>query len=238
MLRNLAQITAIVVFAIVVVFLGILLWRALFPSQPITHNGNEAQETYSSEQNATEDTNRGNRSVDDAVAYYTAWLAAFTALLVLVSAFQIGFLIRADSTAEKAANAAKDSVEVAARSQRPWLSIQGFKITNIYKIPGSKPSTFDLWIEATFDLKNSGAMPALRYFVARAMWIDDTKNGVSEIRNIRHLAVEQSKKGERLAVAPGATNEERINFEIEGVEDDPSGSKSRSKKLLSQRNRL
>lgn len=49
-----------------------------------------------------------SRSPEQRLADYTLWLERFTAALVIVSAVQILFLIRSDSTARTAANAAKE----------------------------------------------------------------------------------------------------------------------------------
>ena len=45
-----------------------------------------------------------NASADDRIAIYTLWLALFSAALVIVSAIQIGFLIRADYNTQRPSN--------------------------------------------------------------------------------------------------------------------------------------
>lgn len=60
-------------------------------------------------------------SADELVAHYTQWLAYSTGALVLVSAAQIGFLIRADKTGRLAAEAAKASADAAVAVELPIL---------------------------------------------------------------------------------------------------------------------
>lgn len=69
-----------------------------------------------------------DRTWDDPVAFYTFVLGIFTALLAVISAVQIAFLLRADKTtrisanaAMLAANAAKRSVELAEKHERAYL---------------------------------------------------------------------------------------------------------------------
>jgi hypothetical protein len=59
----------------------------------------------------------------DPAAYFTLWLAIFSAVLTITTFAQIGFLIRADGTARTSANAAKRSAEAAIAAQRPWIKI-------------------------------------------------------------------------------------------------------------------
>lgn len=131
------QAMAIGAFVIVVIFLGLVLWRSLFPSDQTKDYGNSAQ---AQQQNAAK-SNKGEtgetlwqRTTNDPVAFFTLWLAVFTSLLVLVSTFQIGFLISANRTAAKAAKAAENAANAAIESnsisrtamiaeQRPWVSV-------------------------------------------------------------------------------------------------------------------
>lgn len=59
------------------------------------------------------------KSADERIADYTWWLAAFTAMLGVVSIVQISFLIRADYTARKAADAASLTAKNLLRTNRP-----------------------------------------------------------------------------------------------------------------------
>jgi hypothetical protein len=56
------------------------------------------------------------KSADDRIVNYTLWLMIFTGVLAVVSAVQIGFLIRADKTARISAEAAKKSVDISEAS--------------------------------------------------------------------------------------------------------------------------
>jgi hypothetical protein len=60
----------------------------------------------------------------DSVGLYTLVLAAFTALLVGVSAWQGYFLLRADRTARIAANASKESADALTQSERAHVFIK------------------------------------------------------------------------------------------------------------------
>jgi len=93
------------------------------------------------------------RKPDERLADYTLWLERFTGLLVLVSAIQIGFLIGADRTARRSADAAKLAADAATAtvdtmidSQRPWVGL--------LTVSANGP------IDATVIIKNSGQTPA------------------------------------------------------------------------------
>jgi hypothetical protein len=124
MLETLAKIAAISVFVIVTGFVGIVLWQSLFQSKEQNYYRSEVAKQNSerplqdSRMNEARSPVGSKQSTDDRVATYTLWLAVFTALLVAVSAFQISFLIRADETATRAAEAAKSSAEIAERTLR------------------------------------------------------------------------------------------------------------------------
>jgi cbb3-type cytochrome oxidase subunit 3 len=64
-----------------------------------------------------------SESPEDRIADYTAALALFTAVLVLVSSAQIYFLFRADKTARTAANAAKQSADFLRNIERAYVFI-------------------------------------------------------------------------------------------------------------------
>jgi hypothetical protein len=63
-----------------------------------------------------------NRTWDDPVAFYTFVLSIFTGLLAIVSAIQIGFLIRSDKTARIAAEAASLNAKAAVAVELPILA--------------------------------------------------------------------------------------------------------------------
>ncbi len=99
---------------------------------------------------------------NDAVAYFTGWLALFTLLLVVVSASQISFLISADRTATKSANAAENAANVAKEtlvaSRRPWI---------VADVTVGKPvEVYSGGIRFTlrFNMQNKGADPAFYVF--------------------------------------------------------------------------
>jgi hypothetical protein len=61
------------------------------------------------------------KSADDRIADSTWWVAAFTCALVVISAVQINFLLRADQTARISADAAKRSADAAIGVELPIL---------------------------------------------------------------------------------------------------------------------
>ncbi len=65
-----------------------------------------------------------NRTWEDPVAFYTFVLSVFTGLLAIVSAFQIFFLIRADKTARRSANAAIEAANAAKRNADALISAE------------------------------------------------------------------------------------------------------------------
>jgi hypothetical protein len=166
MLKSAAQSAALFVFLLVALFLGFLLVRTLFPhAQSIEQGKTEQPQQY----NAEKDENRKpaesfwQRPTDDPVAFFTLWIAAFTALLVLVSAFQIGFLIRADDTAatsaqaaKKAADAAQQSADAIANVERPYI----FIIAKPSKIV-AKDGPAELNPTISYSYANLGRVPAV-----------------------------------------------------------------------------
>jgi hypothetical protein len=184
MLENLAKLTAAGVFVIVVAFLGLMLWRTLFSPDEIKKNASNEQPAHSQQQSANKQGSRGNavsvdkKSTDDVVAEYTGWLAVFTALLVLVSAFQIGFLIIADKTATKTAQAAKESADVAkstlVASQRAWIRTEiGVGNQPLIFYPKGHPTGAS--VSVSFKLTNVGNSPATN--ISYHAWLVLLKNG-------------------------------------------------------------
>ena len=162
MLKTAAQSAAILVFVLVVLFLGFLLVRTLFPPlQPVQQEKTEQPQQYNAEENENRKFAESfwQRPTNDPVAFFTLWIAAFTALLVLVSAFQIGFLISANDTATEAANAAKISADVAKRTltglERPYIFLDAPKIMS----PPTQLPVIIPQIEYTF--RNYGRTPAI-----------------------------------------------------------------------------
>jgi hypothetical protein len=84
---------------------------------------------------------------EEAIAYYTLWLAIFTGALVIVSFAQIRYLIRADNNTRVAAEAAKKSADVAENS---------LKLANRPLIVISPLSLIDHDPHIEFGCRNSG----------------------------------------------------------------------------------
>ncbi len=108
-------------------------------------------------------------TADERIAAYTGWLATFTLALVIVSAVQIRFLIRADETARITATAAKQSadavmaaetaqVRILPKSHKYW-EVAG-KYADFYpNSPGM--GSFSNRITSTYAFKNYGKSLAI-----------------------------------------------------------------------------
>jgi hypothetical protein len=160
MLTILAKATVVAVFAVVVAFVGYVLWQALISANEQDKNGNGAQveQQQNDSANKIASPSLPKSSADEKIATYTLALAVFTAFLVLTSAFQIVYLIRAEGVAVSAAQAAKNSADIANKSlietQRPWLVITDISVSEIKRNGASIDITF------TYTIKNLGKTPA------------------------------------------------------------------------------
>lgn len=67
-------------------------------------------------------------SPEERLARYTLWLERFTGLLAFVSAIQICFLIRADLTARRSADAAHDAAEALPKIERAYVFLDSEKM--------------------------------------------------------------------------------------------------------------
>jgi hypothetical protein len=77
------------------------------------------------------------RTAEKEIAQYTKWLAWFTGALVVVSAIQGFFLLRADKTARIAANAATRSSNAAIGMELPILDVASLSIDMLSVTPGT-----------------------------------------------------------------------------------------------------
>lgn len=96
----------------------------------------------------------------DSVGLYTLVLAAFTALLVVVSGVQGYFLLHANKTARIAAEAAKKSADIIPAIERPYLFVKGmtaFVPEGQYAYPSQNTPRYPS-VEAAFF--NYGRTPA------------------------------------------------------------------------------
>jgi len=164
MLTFSAKLFAVAAFLAVVIFLGLILWNALFPtSHPVENTAltNQLETQGSTEK---EPVISSKLSSDDRIARYTLALALFTAMLVLVAAYQIGFLISANETAERdaakdAANAAGDSVNLARDNSICQLRAYIFLDNDVIDNNNLRFATGDV-PSGMFRLKNFGTTPA------------------------------------------------------------------------------
>lgn len=123
--------------------LGIALFVSVVaPFQPPQH---EQQQTYAKQKAETKPAEHKptkslwERTHEDAVAFYTFVLSCFTGLLVIVTATQIGFLIRADKTARIAAEAADRSARAAIGIQLPIIRIRPDDLGHGDSVVGGEP---------------------------------------------------------------------------------------------------
>ncbi len=111
----------------------------------------------------------------DAITCYTFWLMIFTGVLAFVALIQIYFLIKADKTAAKTAQAAKDSAEIANKtliaSQRAWIRIDqiGFGGGGL-AIDANGAS-----VSVSFRITNIGNSPAIN--ITPHAWLIVLRNG-------------------------------------------------------------
>ena len=122
-------------FRIPEILLGAMLAVAIFAmgmtfQSSLPPPNQEAAQTSnpSAEHSSTKIT--GPNSPDERIANYTWWLSAFTLALVVVSAFQGFFLIRADKTARTAANAADLNARAAIAIELPIIKASLDSLTN------------------------------------------------------------------------------------------------------------
>ncbi len=153
------------------------------------------------------------RTWDDPVAFYTFILSIFTALLAIVSAFQIIFLIRADKTARITANAAKESSEAATAIEFPIIgaSYIGPELDSTDELVrpntpyGSR--TIDGWptnycVVPSIEFLNYGRTPA---------FVDHIEAGIAATLGLPETPIYRT----FVPVARGTVIEERNNKEIE-----------------------
>jgi hypothetical protein len=100
------------------------------------------------------------RTSEERIADYTLWLERFTALLALVSAVQIAFLIRADRTARISSDAAKLAVELGTKefisTHRPKIILRDLHIQGndvfymLVNIGATQATVVESWIMGEF----------------------------------------------------------------------------------------
>lgn len=116
----------------------------------------KAAAPQSASQHTNEEVDR--RTPEQRVADYTLWLERFTGLLALVSAVQIGFLIRADINSAKSAQAAARTVAsmeaTAERQLRAYIAIESAFLDGIPKAGET--------ITVSISVKNYGKTPAYK----------------------------------------------------------------------------
>jgi hypothetical protein len=111
-------------FRIPEIVLGVLLTVAVFAAGYIAASPVPPPNQQIEAAGHPQATNEGaDHAAEKQIAYYTKWLAWFTAALVAVSGIQGYFLLRADKTARIAANAADLSAKAAVGIQLPIIRL-------------------------------------------------------------------------------------------------------------------
>jgi hypothetical protein len=117
--RNIVYGILLAVFVAWVSFGSWCAWR----SSPALPHDQGPNASYHGPQHGPEEIAQ-SKSVEDRLAKYTLWLAIFTGALVLTSAVQNLFLIRANKTARIAAEAAKQSADAIPTVERPFVFVR------------------------------------------------------------------------------------------------------------------
>jgi hypothetical protein len=99
-----------------------------------------------------------------------------------------------------------------AATHRAWVSIHDVEVTSLGIVRNPETKTINLWVEARFNLRNSGSTPALNTTIWRGAWLDGTESTPSEVAPIRAVATETTRGGRGEAIAPDSKAEQRINF--------------------------
>ncbi len=137
------------------------------------------QQEYSEKNEPKENNRETDKTIwekarTDPLSYFTLWLVVFTAVLSGVGVIQLKLLMRAETVAEKSANAATKTANVAERTltglERPYIFLDDPKIMSLpTQLPVIIPQ-----IEYTF--RNYGRTPAIvHWIVAEAKSIQESQ---------------------------------------------------------------
>jgi hypothetical protein len=149
------------VFAFIMAVLAFSMFRSSWV-QPHDQPNNQA--TYSRSAQTTNENESWKdlwqRTKRDPIALFTAVLAISTTLLFIIAIGQLWFLISAERTSKRAANAAEDSAKIATQTlkitHRPWVNFDGVLevVTPLtFEAAGAK-------LGIRFTLKNGGSAVA------------------------------------------------------------------------------
>jgi len=120
------QILKLAASCLVIVAVVFAVWLAVQYYEP---NKREAAQEANGEAKAVEILS------SERVAYYTKVLSIFTGVLSAFGLLQILFLIRADETARRTAEAAKASADASMSSERAWLILDRVKMAKLEALP-------------------------------------------------------------------------------------------------------
>jgi hypothetical protein len=106
------------------------------------------------------------KATTDPVAAFTLFLVIFTAILSAVGVIQLKMLTRAETLAEKTAQAAKESADVArdtlVATNRPWIQIKSIAITSPLGFGREYGNDVGGGVNLALLVKNVGKSPAIR----------------------------------------------------------------------------
>jgi hypothetical protein len=192
MRANWRGVLAVASFTLLVGFYGWQQW--IISVQPKREANPQHTSNRSGEIVRPESAEERTADYTEALARYTGALVAVTALLAIVSCVQIWFLIRADKTGRRAADAAKEAAE-AARDQVVLARDTAEAPLRAYL------SVADIFMhrdkgEVGVSIKNNGRTPA-KLFVAHC-WIDYNVGGTGHESSKDMLP-------EGIQIAPDAT---------------------------------
>ncbi len=151
-----------------VVCLFVLMFFYSSPS-PSTETPQQQHTEKHESKNDRGETNKSiwERARTDPVAFFTLWLVVFTAVLSSVGVIQLKLLTRAETVAEKTANAAKESADAARdavrlsantaeRQPRAYVALQSGSVIHatVDNVPGFR---------VTVQLRNFGLTPAYSF---------------------------------------------------------------------------
>jgi hypothetical protein len=160
-------------------------------------------------------------SAEKRIADYTFWLSAFTLALVVVSAFQYFFLLRADKTARITADAAKRSADAAVAAERGrFFVVVGphnfHKVVALSRQWPASPSMpiIDRRLLITYGFKNYGKTPAVIREISHGIAI--SREPPDPVYTLSNLIPQET------VIAPSGTTDEQtciFDTNLETVKD-------------------
>ncbi len=196
----------IALFSAAVSLIAIISLIVIYSSQR-SHKPSQ-QETSTEKPNPEQETKEcesfWQRIIKEPIAIITLMLLFATFLLALSSFIQLGIMKRAEHIAQKTANAANKSAEVAEKTliatQRPWIEIIDMKLN------GPTPIIFaagGINLNMSYQLKNVGITPAVDIKFFYEVLIKDSDQDMITSEKLRDICIEKSSKRQGFHVVAG-----------------------------------